>query len=269
MIITAVKTRILHPPKDNLLKVISGSIEALPEESILVVTSKVVSIWQGRCIPASRIIDKDVLVMMEAEYYLPRDFVSGKWVMHTIKDNLLIPTAGIDESNAAGHFILWPTNPKAVARKLHQWVRKTYRVKNIGILITDSHSIPLRRGVVGISLAHYGFESLKDYRRSPDIFGKALKVSQANVPDSLAAAAVFAMGEGNEQTPLALITKVKGVKFGTRRKPSKDAFSEFSVPIKEDLYGPFITSAPWKRGGMAGKKSVPVLVRKHRHARKK
>ena len=51
MIIKTVKTRILKPPKDDLLEVISQSIKSLPEKSIVVITSKVVSIWQGRCVP--------------------------------------------------------------------------------------------------------------------------------------------------------------------------------------------------------------------------
>ena len=45
----------------------------------------------------------------------------------------------------------------------------------------------LRRGVLGISLAHYGFAPLRDYRGTVDLFGRELKMSQTNIADALAA----------------------------------------------------------------------------------
>src|SRR5437016_1105617 len=110
MIIQSIKTRILNPPKDDLLNVIAASLNSLPENSVLVITSKVLSIWQERCVsmpPQPTKDDKDMLVRREADFYLPRDLVPSAWVMHTLKNNVFIPSAGIDESNAAGHYILW------------------------------------------------------------------------------------------------------------------------------------------------------------------
>ena len=105
MKVTAIKTRILQPPEDDLLEVISSSVSSLKEKSVFVITSKVVSIWQGRCVPVTSIA-KDELIMQEADIYLPRDLVSGAWCMHTVKNDVFIPSAGIDESNAASHYIL-------------------------------------------------------------------------------------------------------------------------------------------------------------------
>lgn len=65
MIIIPVKTRILLPPKDDLLGAIKESIPVLQESSIVAVTSKVISIWQGRCIAISEIEDKDKLINKE------------------------------------------------------------------------------------------------------------------------------------------------------------------------------------------------------------
>ena len=114
-------------------------------------------------------------------------------------------------------------------------------------MITDSHSIPLRRGAVGISLSHYGFEPLNDYRGAPDLFNRTMKVSMANVADGLAASAVAAMGEGSESTPLALIQDAGFVTFTTGpAKRSRRKFSSFNVPLKQDLYYPFIGSVPWR-----------------------
>ncbi len=248
MIITPIKTRVVKPPKDDLLDAIGASIKSLEEKSIVIITSKVVSIWQGKCVPIARYPDRDKLVMREADLYLPRYLVPGGWCMHTIKNNVFIPSAGIDESNAAGHYILWPRNVKRTAKELWNWLRKKYHVKDLGVIITDSHTVPLRRGVLGISLAYYGFVPLKDYRDTPDLFGRLLKMTQANIADGLAAASVVLMGEGAECTPLAVIEDVPWIKFVSRPAKSKKPFSSFEITTKEDLYYPLLSSVPWRRG---------------------
>ncbi len=75
MKIFAVKTAVIHPPKDDLLKAIACIIPSLKEKSVVVITSKVVSIWQGRCVPMDMdtYMNKEALVMREADLYLPRE----------------------------------------------------------------------------------------------------------------------------------------------------------------------------------------------------
>lgn len=251
MKVKAVKTRKLLPPQDDLWEVLETVIPKLGENMVVAVASKIVAIGQGRCIPLGQVTDKDKLIIKEAEKYLPRENTPGGWVMHTIKNNLLIPTAGIDESNARGHLILWPQNLPESAGKIWKFLRQKSGLKNIGVVITDSHSIPMRRGVVGISLAHFGFKSLFDYNGREDLFGRKLKFSKTNLPDSLATAAVLAMGEGDEQTPIAIISDLpKTVEFIQKapRKPA-DPSLNFEIPQEFDIYQPFLTSVPWKKGG--------------------
>ena len=247
MIITAIKTRALIPPQDDLLEALGEGIHEFPEESVLAVSSKVVSIWQGRCVPLES-IEKDELIKREADKYLERAEVPGEWVMHTLKNNLLIPTAGIDESNANEHFVLWPNNPNGAAEEILAWVKERYGVANAAVIITDSHSIPLRRGTVGICLGYAGFAPLNDYRQTEDIFGREFKLEQANIADGLAAAAVLAMGEGSERTPAALMSDVPFVQFG-KKENTEDPQGSFEVGIDNDLYYPFLKHVPWKEGG--------------------
>lgn len=247
MKIKAVKTRKIIPPQDDLLPEIFKKIKRLPENSIMAITSKVVSIDQGRCVLETSVPDRDSLIMKEAAYYLPRKYSPHGFVMHTIKHGLLIPSAGIDRSNSRGYYILWPKHIELVARNYHHAIKRHYQLKKFGLIIIDSHSIPLRRGVVGISLAHVGFSPLLDYRGKSDIFGRKIKVSQTNIPDALAAAATVVMGEGKEQTPLAIITDIPFVKFGRLVKSNK-AYSSFTVPLKQDIYKPFLTAVRWKKG---------------------
>ena len=277
MKVTAIKTAVLRPPKDDLLRAIADAIPArsgaLREKSIVVITSKVVSIWQGRCVSVGAPVsssahdasaarteaaadqatrtrrEKDALTMREADLYLPRSATPGAWCMHTIKNNIFIPSAGVDESNADGYYILWPRDVAGAARKLWVWLRRRYGVRELGVIITDSHTIPLRRGVLGISLAHYGFAPLRDYRGAGDLFGRTLKITQTNIPDGLAAAAVVLMGEGAERTPLALITDIPWVKFADRPQRSRKQFSSFEIKTSEDLYYPLLSAMKWKKGG--------------------
>ena len=52
-------------------------------------------------------INKEDLVITESKLYLPATL--SKYGHHfTITNNTLIPTAGIDESNGEGYYILWP-----------------------------------------------------------------------------------------------------------------------------------------------------------------
>ncbi len=253
MNIVPIKTKKLIPPRDDIFAAIRSAIKKIPEQSVLAITSKIISINEGRCVPSEAISDKDALIKSQADWYLTRD-KKNPWVMHTLTRNLFIPTAGIDESNANGFYILWPKDSKRSAREIHTWIRKMYDVKDIGVIITDSHSIPLRRGVLGLSLAHFGFAPLNDYRGKKDLFGRDFHVSQTNVADGLAAAAVLAMGEGAEQTPLALITNIPFVTFQQKPARSKKKFSSFEVPLKQDMYAPFFARMKWRKGGYDKKK---------------
>src|SRR5574337_191065 len=228
MTIKAIKTRKFLPPKDDLWSLLKSSIKSLEEKSIVSVTSKVVSIGEGRCIPLDKIKNKDQLIIEETDKYLPRSVAPNELIMHTIKNNLLTASAGIDESNADGHYILWPKNPSASAKGIWEFLRETFKVKNLGVIITDSRLIPLRAGVVGISIAHFGFEPLRDYRGSKDIFGRKFEMETLNLPDTLASAAVLEMGEGAEQTPIAIVTDIKEIKF-------TEKFTGLEIEEKEDM----------------------------------
>lgn len=241
MIIKPIKTRPFLPPKDDLLSLVSKV--RVREKSILVITSKIVSIWQGRCIRIEDVPDKDELIKKEADLYLPREKVPKGWVMLTMKHNIMIPTAGIDESNANGYYILWPEKPFETAKKIYSFIKKEYKLKKFGIIISDSHTVPLRWGTMGIALAYWGFWPLKDYRGKPDIFGRKLKITQSNIADALATAAVLVMGEGKERTPMALIEDLDSVKFGNFNFLKKNPLA---ISRKHDIYGPLLNAMEWK-----------------------
>lgn len=248
MQVRAIKTRKFLPPKDDLWNLLSA-IKFLKENSVVAVTSKVVSIGEGRCIPVKTFPDKDRLVVKEADKYLPREAAPHGLVMHTIKNNMMVASAGIDESNGNNFYILWPQDPQVSAKRIWKFLKKKFKVKNLGVIITDSRLVPLKRGVVGIAIGFYGFKPLRDYRGKEDIFGRALKVETSNLPDSLATAAVLEMGEGIEQTPLCLITDVPYLEFRDTLPKEKLGDFNFKVSEEEDMFYPLISAARWKKGG--------------------
>ncbi|MCX6723914.1 MAG: coenzyme F420-0:L-glutamate ligase [Candidatus Staskawiczbacteria bacterium] len=245
MLVKAIKTRPLIPPKDDLLSVIKESVLSLPEKSVIVITSKVVSIWQGRCVEING-QDKDELVKKEADFYIDKDKLQKNPVMLTIKNNILIPTSGIDESNANGYYILWPEKPFLAAKEIYNFIKKEFKLKNFGVIISDSHTTPLRTGIMGIGLAYYGFYPLRDYRGKKDIFGRKLRMSQTNIVDALSAAAVYEMGEGAEQTPIAIIESAGDIEFSEKDFSLADPLE---MNINQDIYSPLLKSAKWQKGG--------------------
>jgi coenzyme F420-0:L-glutamate ligase len=234
MQITPIKTRKLNPPQEDLYKILDQYCPKLKDGNILLITSKILAIHQGQCILAKDIKNKDKLIKSEADVSIPRKECPGEYAILTIKNNTLIPSAGIDESNANGYYILWPKNPEKEAKKICLYLKKKFSLKKLAVIITDSHTTPLRSGTIGISIGFYGLNPLRDYRGKSDLFGRKLEVSQVNVVDSLASIATLTMGEGKECTPMALIRNAK-VKF-----TAKETFKDLFIPFKEDIYYPLL-----------------------------
>lgn len=245
MHLKAYRTPIIQP-RDVLTDRIIQNIPLIPEKSVLAITSKILSLSQNRIIPINEVPDKMRLIQEEADHYLEGDYSEKYGICLTIKNGILIPTAGIDTSNADGYYILYPVNIQEELTKIWQTLKQHYRVQDLGILVTDSHTTPLRRGVTGIALGWCGFKPLYNYIGTPDIYGHALRVTQSNVVDSLAAAAVFVMGEGAEQTPLVLITELDTLVF-EEGPPTKAELESVVIPIDEDLYAPLLSSVEWKK----------------------
>lgn len=245
MRIIPVRTGVMVPPKDDLFAKIRKSKLALREGDVVVVSSKVVSIHEGNTVAKST-TTREALAIKEADLYLPRR-TGGKWRrLFTMRGGVFIGGSGIDESNGDGHYILWPKDPMRSAKRLLSFFKKTYGVKKLGVIIADSRSLLLRRGAVGFALGWAGVSPVFDYRGKPDLFGRPIHVSVANIIDPLASAAVFVMGECAEQTPLAVIRGAYRV-FTPMSKRSRT--EPFVVSLKEDVHQALWKNLKWKKGG--------------------
>ncbi len=233
MLVKAIKTHRIAIDED-IERILDAYVPDLEEATILVVTSKIISVCQGRVVAKDTIAKVD-LIRQEADLVIESDNPYG--VCLTIKDNILIPSAGIDESNGDNVYILYPKNVQATAELIWNYLRGKHGLKQLGVLITDSHTTPMRRGVTGIALGWCGFAPLHSYIGTPDLYGYPLRMTQVNLLDSLATSAVFLMGEGCEQTPLALIVDAPKIRF-LLRPPSACEIESVVIPMAEDLYAP-------------------------------
>jgi coenzyme F420-0:L-glutamate ligase len=155
-------------------------------------------------VPTDSITKRD-LIAREADLILGEGDYGA---VVTLKHGLMIPTAGIDESNSeTGDYILYPRDPFASAERIWRQLREVFGLEKLGVIITDSHSRPFRRGVTGIALSYWGLNGGRSLIGEPDIFGRPLKHTFVDVVDSLAAAAVLMMGEAADRCPLAYLRK--------------------------------------------------------------
>lgn len=232
--IIPVRTKKFRPPQDDIFEALE-SLPKLKNGDLVFITSKVLAIHQGRCIPISSKVDKHKLARKESDLYLPKKYKNKYDMQLTIKDQVLIPSSGIDESNGNDHYILWPTNTDKLLKDIHKFLIKRNKIKNLGLISTDSHTTPLRRGVSGIATGIYGVEPIRDMKGKPDVFKRKLKFTQVNLIDPLVGLAVLTMGEANEQTPILVMRGLKNFKFTNR-----STYNKISFPLEDDLYYPLL-----------------------------
>lgn len=209
---------------EDLVLFIQKYIKKPKEGSVIVITSKIVALSEGR---TADLRQKVQMIKSESQFAL-----KTKYAWLTIKEGTVMANAGVDESNAKSGLVLLPKDSFASAALIRNALRKKWGLRKLGVLVTDSRLMPLRAGVVGVALGYAGFKGVRDYRGTKDIFGRVLKMSRTDVADSLATAAVLEMGEGSERMPLAMIEGAR-IEFSDRVDRH-----ELVIDIKDDLYYP-------------------------------
>lgn len=235
---------------DDLARLIDAGLSATgvtPQpRDILVVTSKIVSKAQGRFAdlahvrPSQRAADLARLTgkdarLVEVILGQAREVVraSPHVIIVETHDGFILANAGVDQSNLdAGdegrRVLLLPTSPDRVAAELKDRLEARWGC-SLGVIVSDSVGRPWRLGTVGIALGAAGVPSLWDRRGEADLSGRKLEVTEVAFADSVAAAAVLAMGEGAEGRPAAL---VRGLAADAPARPAADLLR----PKQMDLF---------------------------------
>ena len=246
MKITAIQTKKIYPGED-LVPLLFTSLPPLLEQQVLVISSKILSLSYGSFLAKDSLkSSKDALIKQEADQYWQAS--KDAPIQLTLKENLLIPFAGIDESNGAGTYVLFPKNLFTHTMDLWNTLRNHYHLKEFGILVVDSQITPLRRGTVGLGLSWCGFHPFYSYRGRKDCFNHTYQLTDLNLVDAYATAAIVEMGEGDEQTPLALIDQAPKIQFMSR-PPTKEEQTSMSIIREEDLFSPLFYGHQPHEGG--------------------
>ena len=249
MRVEAVKTRLVRAGEISLIDFVLESVKDLPDESIVVVSSKVVSLCESAIVPnPDGKISKEDLVKQDAEYWLPKEF-SDVGYSFAIKYGVLASSAGIDESNGDGNFVLWPRDPFRSANQIRATLQQRFNHQKIGVIISDSTCLPNRRGTIGVMIAWSGFEPLDDLRETRvDLFGRPFKTTVMGIANGLAASANVVMGEGTDAPRgVAIISEIDFVKF-VEHNPTADEIKNVIMDKNQDIYAPFFNLAPWQKG---------------------
>jgi coenzyme F420-0:L-glutamate ligase/coenzyme F420-1:gamma-L-glutamate ligase len=201
---------------------------------VVVITSKIVSKAEGCTVdlrtvePSARakelaeITEKDpqlVELILQESTEIVRAVPNTLLVRHRL--GFMSANAAIDRSNADGSdytALLMPLDPDASALHIKDALDDAFG-DGIGVVITDTHGRPFRRGNIGVAVGIAGFEGLVDMSGAHDLFGRELKATIVPLADELAAAAALVSGETSEGIPIVL---VRGVTLTPGRGSSED-----------------------------------------------
>ena len=236
-------------PGDDLAALIGAALRAaglVPQAGDLIaVAQKIVSKAEGRSVRLAEVTpsaeaediatraNKDPrvveLILRESRAVIR---VSPGVIIVEHRSGIVLANAGIDRSNIEDsdeRALLLPADADASAARLRAGLQREFGVP-LGLIITDSIGRAWRLGTVGIAIGCAGIKALNDLRGRSDMYGRTLQVSEVAVADSIAAAAVLAMGEAAEGTPLVL---VRGADAGS---DSGQTARNALRPAAEDLF---------------------------------
>jgi coenzyme F420-0:L-glutamate ligase len=257
LFVIPIKTRTITQDDDFLgilIEALANSGHELQDGDILGVAETPLGTTQGRVVNLADVnVSREAKELSERYDLLPAvaqlvldeaDEILGgiPHVLLTIKDNTLMANAGVDKSNVPpGHASLLPVDSASSAEQLRKEVLKRYG-KQVGVIIIDSRTQPLRLGNIGMALGVAGFKPVADDRGKKDLFGNEMRITRRAVADNLASACTAVMGESNESTPGALIRGAP-VEFVDALFSSSEMWLEPEVCMYMAIFD------QWRKGG--------------------
>jgi coenzyme F420-0:L-glutamate ligase / coenzyme F420-1:gamma-L-glutamate ligase len=217
----------LVKPGDDLAPLLGGAIERrigkwLTAGDVLVVAQKIVSKAEGRYVDLARIepggeaqrlareTEKDprlVQVILDESRRVVRHRPGVLIVEHRL--GFVMANAGVDRSNVdptigAEPVLLLPRDPNASAARLREQLGAHFG-NAPAVIVSDSFGRAWRRGTTGTAIGAAGLPALVDMRGHPDLYGRALRVTEIGFADEIASAASLLMGQADEALPAVLV----------------------------------------------------------------
>lgn len=218
---------------------------SLEDADILVVAQKVVSKAEGaiisldsvepspKALRLAEVVGKDPrlleIILRESREVLR---ASPDRLIVENRQGLICANGGVDRSNVPQHdgprVSLLPEDSDVSAEVIRRGLGDLSG-KNVGVIISDSHGRPFRRGCVGVAIGAAGTTPLWDRRGQVDLSGRKLASTEVALADLVASAALLAMGEADEGTPVVLVR-------GAPRPSGGGSARDLLRPKEEDLF---------------------------------
>jgi len=189
------------------------------DRDVFVVAQKIVSKAEGRrvgldeVVPTPRaleiaeVVGKDAR-LVEVILRESREVVRYRRGVLVVEHRLgfVMANAGVDQSNIEHPegrecALLLPQDPDRSCEALRAQINRAFGA-DVGVVMNDSFGRPWRNGVTGVAIGAAGLPALVDLVGEPDLFGRAMRVTQVAMGDEIAAAASLLMGQGAEGLPL-------------------------------------------------------------------
>jgi coenzyme F420-0:L-glutamate ligase/coenzyme F420-1:gamma-L-glutamate ligase len=216
----------LIEPGDDLAAILVAALKAsaiaLHDGDVLVVAQKIVSKAEGRYVDLRQVepspqaqelaqrLKKDprhVEVILSESSEIVRQREGLLITEHRLGH--VMANAGVDQSNIAQpdraeRVLLLPLDPDASCAQLKRALDAAFGAR-VAVVMNDSFGRPLRNGIVGVAVGAAGLPCLQDLVGAPDLFGRALQVTELAFADEVASAASMVMGQAGEGRPAVLI----------------------------------------------------------------
>jgi coenzyme F420-0:L-glutamate ligase/coenzyme F420-1:gamma-L-glutamate ligase len=219
---TALPDLPLVEPGDDLISIIVEGVRRarlnVVDGDVFIVAQKIVSKSENRyvnladvtpstqALELAKVVSKDprfIEVVLSESSEIVRCSLNVMIVAHRL--GFVMANAGIDQSNIphpeGSQVLLLPKDPDASSEKLRRGLCSAFGV-DAGIVINDSFGRPWRNGVVGVAIGSAGISSLRSMIGEPDLFDRAMRMTEIAVADELAAAGSLVMGQCAEGQPV-------------------------------------------------------------------
>lgn len=238
--LTALRDFPMVAPGDDLADLLIDSLQrtaiAPRDKDVLVLAQKIVSKAEGNYVSLRDIVPSRRAVALAAETGKDPRMVelilseSNEVVKYSLgvlivehRLGFVMANAGIDQSNidhpdGDERALLLPANPDASCAQLKARLDGAFGV-DLAVVINDSFGRPWRQGVTGVAIGAAGLPALLSLIGAPDLFGRAMRVTEIAVADELAAAASLVMGQTDAGRPAV---HVRGMQWDAPARPAAD-----------------------------------------------
>jgi coenzyme F420-0:L-glutamate ligase / coenzyme F420-1:gamma-L-glutamate ligase len=248
--LTALQDFPMVAPGDALAALLVGGLRrdaiAPRDKDVLVLAQKIVSKAEGRyvslrdVVPSRRAVGlaaetgKDAR-MVELILSESREVVKYGPGVLIVEHRLgfVMANAGIDQSNidhpdGDERALLLPENPDASCAQLKADLDAAFGV-DLAVVINDSFGRPWRQGVTGVAIGAAGLPALLNLIGAPDLFGRAMRITEIAVADEIAAAASMVMGQTDAGKP---VVHIRGLQWRAPSRPAADLLR----PRQQDMF---------------------------------